>query len=230
MRSQSPRRMWVAALVCVSTLVACSNQNSPMDLSKATTDARVGIQVGGPRLGSQVVAALAEAYNQMDDAKLAGLLSNQPGASYLFFGTTDFWGKVEEDRIAARMFRPQDVLPGENPVPVELWLAGIQAEFKQLTAWQERPDLYRSPANPDGLDPALWQAIEAQYRTIVFFDLQGDTDFRVDGRQNFIVILDLTGMLGPARGAYLYRWEDLGSARAAIASEVTWTAMKSLYK
>ena len=43
MRSHSPRRMWVAALVCLTSLGACSNQNSPMGLSKATTDARVGI-------------------------------------------------------------------------------------------------------------------------------------------------------------------------------------------
>jgi hypothetical protein len=107
----------MAALVCLSSLVACSNHSSPTDVAKATTDARQAIQVGGPRLGGQVVSALAQAYNERDEAKLAGLLSNEPGASYLFFGTDDSWDKTEEDRIASRMFHPEDVPPGDPPVP-----------------------------------------------------------------------------------------------------------------
>jgi hypothetical protein len=79
------------------------------------------------------------------------------------------------------------------------------------------------------LDPARWQAIEAQYRTAVYFNTQGDTDYRVDGRQNFVVILDLGGMLGPGRGAFLYRWEDLATP-AAIATPYELDRMKSLYK
>jgi hypothetical protein len=177
-----------------------------------------------------VVAALGEGHNNFDAAKLAGFLE-RARASYLFLGTNDE-NKLEEDRIASRMFRPEEVPPGDPPVPVELWLLRIQAQFKQLTAWSERPDLYRSPGNPDGLDPAVWQAIDATYQTEALFETQGATDYRVSARQNFVVILDLRGMLGPSRGAFLYRWEDLGPAvgGAVIATPVTWTQVKTLYK
>src|SRR5678816_2943754 len=142
MRFSSVRRSRLAALVCLSNLVACSNHSSPTDVAKATTDARQAIQVGGPRLGGQVVSALAQAYNERDAAKLEALLSDEAGASYLFFGTNDFLGKLEEDRIASRMFHPEDVPPGDPPVPLDLWLLDIDAEFKQLAAWTERSDLY----------------------------------------------------------------------------------------
>jgi hypothetical protein len=40
---------------------------------------------------------------------------------------------------------------------------------------------------------------------------QSDTDYRVDGRANFVVIENRTKQLGEAHKFLLYRWEDLGS-------------------
>lgn len=212
-------------------LSSCENPTDSPTTSTKTADSsgRVGVTVTVPRGNSQVIAQLAQAYRDQDRTRFENLLSSDAEAPYMFFGDAASWDKVEDDRIAGRMFDPEAVSPAEPPVPAELWITSIEVSFKQLSPWSERPDLYRSDVNPNGLDPARWRATEAEYRTLVFFDMQGDADYRIDGRQNFIVIEDLQGSLGTTSRFALYRWEDLGSGSSAK-TPVTWSNVKQLFR
>lgn len=141
------------------------------------------------------------------------------------------WGVTEELRLHRRMFDPENPLPGETPVPQDLWLQSIVTSLTATTPWTERPDLYRSPSNPEGLDSSHWLAREAVYQAIVFFDTQSTTDFRVDSRQNFIVIEDLTLPSGSQGKFLFYIWEDLGSVlQTAVTQVKSWSRMKDLYR
>src|SRR2546422_1868721 len=72
------------------------------------------------------------AYKNLDFEKFQTLLANQADAHYFFYlspdtppGEEHFWGYTEEVRIHRRMFRPQNPLPGETPVPHEKWLLDV---------------------------------------------------------------------------------------------------------
>ena len=194
-----------------------------------------------------LVQALADAYRRLDYAKFTTLFANEDGAQYLFFlcpgvvDPTPYWGYTEEMRIHRRMFRPQDVLPGEVPVPPERWLASVHIGLTQMTGFAERSDLYRSDTNPQGLDRGRWRATEAIYRASVFFQLRGDFDYQIDGRENFVVIDDLQKPSGQAGKYLIYRWEDMGaSPRASGTSQQLpwspavepgcWGTFKRLYR
>jgi len=127
------------------------------------------------------------------------------------------------------MFDPQNVQPGEPPVPPEYWLQGIVIDLSPVGSWAERSDLYRSSSNPNGLDPARWRATDAQYHASILWDMQGDTDFRVDGQQNFVVINDLTRSAGERGKFVLFLWQDLGSTMPSE-EQVSWSRIKKLYR
>lgn len=142
-----------------------------------------------------------------------------------------FWDLTEELRIFRRMCNPENPLPGETPVPQYLWLQSITITLTQIGSFFERPDLYESPANPDGLDSNVWKAMECTYRVDVLFDTQSTTDYRVDGRVNFVVIEHLSKASGADRKFLIYRWVDLGCSAAATAGSpagahgaVSWTS------
>jgi hypothetical protein len=147
------------------------------------------------------------------------------------------WNRAEELRIHRRMFDPQHPAPGEAPVPTEYWLESISISLTQMTAFSERPDLYRSPGYPAGVDAERWRAIEAMYDAEIFFKTQGPNDFSVHGKAHFVV-LDRRLRLPGVPGKYtLYRWEDLGSPPRATAGgrgravePPTWSRVKSLYR
>lgn len=197
------------------------------------------------RSPDELVQALVQAYEQRDHAGFAALLSGDPQAEFVFYlaepgpdGETH-WGLAEELRLHARMFEPQNVAPGDVPVPPELWLAGVQVDLVRTGEWAERTDLYRTdPAGP-GLDPARWIARGAVYQSWVLLDLQGDTDFLAAGRQAFVVLEDRTrGECDPGRFR-VYLWEDLGSLGQVAAhvgggrtsaEEASWSRLKSLYR
>jgi len=133
------------------------------------------------------------------------------------------------------MFMPEDPLPGETQVPSELWLVSITINLSRTAAvWMERTDLYKTPTNPNGLDSERWKAGEAEFHADILFETQGDTDYRVDGRQNFIVIEDRVKAAGDARKYLIYRWEDLDPpAETQIAvinsDRASWGMIKKLY-
>lgn len=161
-----------------------------------------------------LIQTLADAYQQRSYAKFSTLLSTEPGAEYLFILQPDpnsepNWGHIEELRIHQRMFEPQNTPPGDPPVPTELWLSSISITLSPQTDFTERPDLYQSTSNPDGLPASRWKATEATYQTNVFFELQGETDYQVTGRASFVVITDLTKNIGDPGKFLIYRWEDL---------------------
>jgi hypothetical protein len=193
-----------------------------------------------------LVQGLAGSYRQRAFAKFSPLLSDDP-AMYLYLlseptpsGETS-WGVTEERRIERRMFEPQNIPPGETPVPRELWIQSIDISLTALTPWVERTDLYRSSTNSQGLDPAHWRATEATYGARVFFQLAGTTDYQIDGRTNFVVAEDMTKQACDAGKFLLYRWEDLGASRVARGSAHpgrnhvrveprSWSAVKQLYR
>jgi hypothetical protein len=172
-----------------------------------------------------LIKNLEVAYRKRDYEKFQTLLSNptltapatQPTYQFQLSdpaptGETS-WGYTEETRIHRRMFKPQDPLPGETPVPADLWLQSVDITLTPQGEFTERADLYQSPSNPQGLDPAHWTATEATYGTYVFFQLAGSTDYQVNGRANYVVIEDKTKANGDPGKWLIYRWEDLGTAK-----------------
>ena len=188
------------------------------------------------------------AYKNRDFDKFQALLANQPDAQYFFYlspdtppGEDHFWGYTEEVRIHRRMFRPKNPLPGETPVPPEKWLQDVTITLTQLAPFAERHDLYRSGRNPGGLDSLRWRAKESTYLADVFFQLAGEVDYQIKGKENFVVIEDLTKAAANAPGKWLfYRWEDVGypaqgvgwsqgSLERASVNQSSWGSVKALY-
>jgi len=126
---------------------------------------------------------------------------------------TEYWGWPEEFRIHQRMFRPAEIPPTDPPLPTELWLTSVDITLLGATAFDERPEYYIRAENPEGLDSDDWEAIGADYNANVFFQTQGEQDYRVEGRAEFVVAHDRTKAVD-APGAWLiYRWTDLGAAK-----------------
>ncbi len=170
-----------------------------------------------------VVAALERAYQQRDPDLLAALLANDPdnNARYLFLlsepsstGETQ-WGYLEEVRIHQRMFHPESPGPGDRPVPVEFWLQALSINLTPNEIFSDRPDLYTDATPvPGPLDKNVWRAMDASYGTDLFFDLAGDTDYTVNGTANFVVIENLTKVVGEAGKFLLLIWEDVGGLQS----------------
>jgi hypothetical protein len=188
-----------------------------------------------PRSEAELIAKLARAYARRKPRMFASLFpAPEDSVQYFYFLNEPAganWDRTEELRIHRRMFTPLDLTPGETPVPQDLWLASIDIQLEPQTAWTERPDLYRSQANPAGLNPRRWKVTDAIYHTYVLFLLQGFTGYQVNGRANFVVVEDRSKLLGQDHKFLLYRWEDLGSIQADVVAvaAATWTQVKSLY-
>ena len=189
-----------------------------------------------PSSAADLVRQFEQAYRARDYNAFASILSGEAGAEYLFIHEPSSpgdhqWGRAEELRIHQRMFRPQDIPRGERPLNPDLWLVSIDISLAPQGAFTEAPGFYRSDANPDGLDPAVWRASEAVYNTDVLFDTQGERDYQVTGRESFVVIENLAKNIGDAGKFLMYRWEDLGTRRSLLAVQgSSWGAVKILYK
>ena len=130
----------------------------------------------------------------------------------------EYWGYTEEIRIHQRMFDPQNIPPTDPPLSTDLWLTSVDIQLQGANAFDERPEVYRSATNQEGLEEATWDATGADYTATVFFETQGETDYRVEGRADFIVARDRTKAID-APGAWLiYRWFDLGPLKPTLAS------------
>jgi hypothetical protein len=130
------------------------------------------------------------------------------------------------------MFEPQNIDAGEPPLDPDLWLVSVNIRLSPESDWVERPDLYRSPANPNGLDPARWRAEEAVYEHFVLLDVHGATDYLVEGRCRYVVLEDLSVPKGWKGEFTLLRWEELppeAAGRAGLGQSRTWGELKALY-
>jgi hypothetical protein len=135
---------------------------------------------------------------------------------------TDHWGLAEELRIHRRIFNPQDVTPPEPPVPQDLWSVSIDIQLNPRNEWHDAPGYYFDPiTNPGGLQRERYSVTQADYVTDMFFQTQGETQYRVDGTANFVVVNDLSKALGADGKFLIYRWHDLTGA---------WTRVKLLYR
>ena len=181
----------------------------------------------------EFVAGLRAAYAARDYDTFASLLHpeyqfrlNVPADD-----GTQYWGASEELRIHRRMFEPASIVPPETPLPAELWLLSIDVTLTPGSAFDERPEYYRSITNPEGLDAAIWRVTGADFSATAFFETQGDTDYRVVGRAEFVIAADRR-MANGAPGKYkLYRWADLGAPAAPAGVELkTWSLVKRLYR
>ncbi len=220
--------------------------------SPSTKDKTKKIEPYPPIVDSKsLIENLRLAYQKRDYDKFATLFSNgtagQPAYLFLLSEPTQTgetsWGYTEEMRIHRRMFQPERPLPGETPVPSNLWLRSVQISLTPQSDFIESLDLYRSPSNPDGIDPDRWVAREATYWTFVFFQLAGDTDYQVNGLASYVVIEDKTKTNADPGKWLLYRWEELaygasqapGLAGSDAAAPLgvqakSWGGVKLLYK
>jgi len=165
-----------------------------------------------------LIRKLVAVYQQRDYAAFANLFPNATDPVPI----DPIW--AEGRRIHRRMFEPESPLPGETPVPQELWLRSISITLKQLGIFTERPDLYRSLLNPDGLDANVWKAMDCMYHANLFFDTQGPTDYQVDCLVDFVVIENLAKGRDEDRKFLIFRWEEL-----AAQGGCSWSAVMSLY-
>jgi hypothetical protein len=206
---RDPRQHLMLALV-VATAIFSGCIFGPKSQDKPPTEQII------PNSQDELIQLLSTAYRNRDIDTFTNLFPNTADAApYLFFlnapvNGVNNWDLTEEVRIHRRMFKPEDPLPGETQVAPELWLASITINLtRTASSWVERTDLYKTPTNPEGLDSAKWKASEAEFHADILFETQGDTDYRVDGRHNFIVIEDVTKDVGTDRKFLIYRWEDL---------------------
>jgi hypothetical protein len=229
-------RRWLAVGFVPFALSSCDIPSDPVQTNVADTRrASLPTTAPAPTTPSQLVDALASAYDARDPARFAALLDRD----FLFIlapivGGPDSWDVIEEKRIHRRMFRPAEIPPSEAPLPPDLWVAALDAKLTQQTPFEELADYYQSPTNPGGIDPKRAKVWGAEYATSVLWQLQGDTDYLVGGRAWFVVVTQLAPPLGSAPQATLLRWQDLGSDVAVgpglASEEASWSALKKLYR
>lgn len=217
---------WLAASTILA-VTACNLQLEPTRRPGAV-EKPAPAAVPAPH---SIVAALELAYEARDQARFEALLAED----FLFIpDKIGSWGRVEETSIHRRMFDPAGTPPSDPPVPPDLWLQSVDATLTPVTKFAERPDLYASPSNPGGLDPAIWYVADATYSTYVFFQMQGDTDYLVEGQASFVVMVERAAPFGVSLRSYLYRWEDLGSVAQELqrtaSAQASWSDVKGLYR
>ncbi len=182
------------------------------------------------------VALVGRVYASRDPEEYAALLANDPASNAVFtFRITDAAGSTQsawdvetEKSIHQRMFRPNAVPANDPPVDPELWLDGVQVTLTPLGEFVERIELYRSAENPGGVDALRWRATGARYKTDVFFQPSGNTEFVVDGEAAFVVLEDLNKELADAGKFLLLSWSD-PCALPTIQQRECWSSVKQLY-
>jgi hypothetical protein len=182
-------------------------------------DACIGCNDGPAKSADELIQKLAVSYQRRQYPIFENLFPKAAdSAPYLFVlseplpGGQMNWDVTEELRIHQRMFEPENPRPGDAPVPNDLWLTSISITLNRVSSeWEERTDLYATPAEPEGLDSDRWKAVGAEWHADIFFDTQSETDYRVDGKSYFVVVEDLSKNVGDERKFLIYRWEDLST-------------------
>jgi len=180
---------------------------------------------------AEMVQVLANVYRAQDYATFSALLAED----FLFIldepnpvtGETQ-WNVATERRIHSRMFDPQNIPPGDPPLPAEDWLQTVSITLTAQEAFVERFDLYTTAMPPGPLDPTRWIARSATYSTDVFFQMPNDRAFQVRGRADFTIIEDRAKQIGDAGKFLILHWEDIGMVGLAV-DGATWSGVKGLY-
>jgi len=180
-----------------------------------------------------LIENLARAYREQNFQAFEALLApdflfilDQPNPDT---GET-MWDRVTENRIHRRMFDPESIPPGDPPLDPLVWLQSVTINLLPEATFVERHDLYTTADPPGPLDPTHWRAQAASYGTNVYFQLQGDTDYLVNGRAYFTVLVDLTKQNGDPGKWLIYRWEDLGMTNSLAVEGASWGLIKGLYR
>ena len=232
-----------ALTTAAALAVVATNCEDPVSLPLHDPRVPIPIPQGPPPQEpdspAAVISALERAYAQRNPVLLQSLLANEHGANadYLFLLSEPSypgemqWGYAEEARIHQRMFRPDQLPPGDAAVPSELRVQSITITLTPIEEFQERSDLYSANGGDDGkLNPQKWYAVDARYATYVYWDLAA-SDYKIEGEANFVVIEDLAKQVGDAGKFLLYIWEDLGYGQVpTLHSEATWSRLKSFYR
>ena len=173
-----------------------------------------------------LIEELVRVYEARDYDSYAALFPPAPESAQFEFVLPDplpggqvSWDLAEELRIHRRMFRPDQVPPGETPVPQELWLVSVSVSLVSIAGFAEIE-------NPAGLDPRRWRAWEAEYGAEVLFDTQSDTDFRATGRQRFVVAGLPNRLEGVPGKVCLYRWQESTPYGLSASETRSWSQVK----
>ena len=172
-----------------------------------------------PGSPDSLIETLRLAYQRKHAAKFVTLL--HPGYEFQFSARMPdhvvTWDAAEEIRIHQRMFRPADIQPPEAPLPVDLWLQSIDITLARTGEWVEFSD-------------STGDFAAAVYGAALYFETQGDTDFRIDGRELFTVKID-PALPDSAAGKYLlYRWMDFGPPPESGWPLGSWGGVKAMYR
>lgn len=159
------------------------------------------------------------AYQKRDYDKFATLFHPDYQFRYLNQNLVEeYWGLDEELKIHRRMFRPADIQPPDPPLDPALWLSSVDISLTGTTGFDDRPQyLYDQVSNPEGLHPETWDVTGADYSATVLFQTQGETDYRVEGRAEFVVARDKSKAADAAGAWLIYRWRDMGSLKPSAA-------------
>jgi hypothetical protein len=173
---------------------------------------------------------LARAYAARDLESYAPLLA--PDFRFTLIenlpGGVRTWNRDVEMHVHARMFDPAAIPSEDPPLPPDLWLSNAEVTLTRRTPFTERVEYYRSPTNPNGLDPSRWRATSAAYATSAFFQTQGNRSFQVTGGAYFSVIQDLQKTRSQPGRFLLYRWFD--AAPVLDASSASRTAVEPSFR
>jgi hypothetical protein len=188
-----------------------------------------------------LVAQFADAYRRRDTVAFDAILAHGDGAEYRFEapgrgpdGGDVNWDAVEESRLQRRMFNPDLRIPSEPPVSWQRRLQSSQVSLQAQGGWAERADLYRSEANPLGLDRSRWRAAGTTFVVDAWFKNRILQTYHVAGEIEFVVIEDRAKAAGQPGKYLLYRWIDRTqtsnpSSDPADTTTLSWTAFKRLY-
>lgn len=213
----------IRALLVLTVCVAFHAQAQP-ETSQPSTGAGPGAAdvLTIAESEDELIRVFASAYRSRDFELYQTLFANENehGVPFTFFlvGRTDAgdaqWGYDEEMRIHRRMFAPETLPKGEE-LRRALWVQQIFLELHPQRGFEERYDLYRSDANPEGLDRKRWRATDAEYSTHLRVETRSAGTFSVLGTANFVVIEDLHKQLGDADKFLIYHWVDEGRSHNA---------------
>jgi hypothetical protein len=200
-----------AVMLCTTPAAFATDTPFP-SMSPCAPEPSVATTQGSP---SELIAALASAYSDMDLDRYAALFTNpaQHGIEFRFVlfepnekGEKE-WGYDEEMRIHRRMFRPETIPSGDRPLPPELWVRSIDAQLEMVRGFEERWDLYRSEQNPAAdLDRHRWRAVDGIYATRVTWHLASDRSLAIAGQARFVVVEDLLTDASDPNRFLIYRW------------------------
>jgi hypothetical protein len=145
----------------------------------------------------EVVAALANGLRDLDVDEIASLL--HPNFRATIDQPPD--GTVSIDRIEFLKLLSRWVGPSDSQlVRLDVSLA-CEPPFREDPAW------YRSPSNPDGLDPALWYAAGTDCGTSFLLQTVSDQNFQITHAARLVVVNDLTRPTRASGKFLLYQWE-----------------------